>query len=709
MPLRTSVSQVFIFFLCCFSAMATSADTTPPELIDFDITPRQVDVTNGPAEVMITVRVKEQNAMGNYNQDLVSPAGYSSNFDKDVFVCQTCSGTPKWERIEGTDEHEVSVTFEIDEDSPAGDWSAKFEHLRDAAGNYMEALEANDLIAMGFDPYVEVKNPREIETNPPELVGYSLSTTALDTTAGEQTISVTMMARDERGMGNHNVYLRRPGDTYLYDDAIFVCTTCSGDRYPKWQETDTPGLYQLQVEFELPYSAESGIWRIETSSIRDELGTGTGNLTHSELAELGFNARFVVNDIVGTSLALGAEQSLHYIEFGSTGDIALTLTSKEGQTLPPEFQIKLTADDGVNINEAFKLQSVSHAMSCVGYTSYYRCDVAVAEGLTKVDILSRVTPQTESTYQIAYEVVSQEDLNWVDNHQTVSINAHPQSYLITTEIIGTGGEFSPKELDAPIDQPANFELTTFEGYELVQVSGCGGSLSATTYTTAPVDSACTVTAEFERLSYTVDFYGNDGALLDSQTVFYGDDAVAPEVPTITGYHFTGWDADFSNVTEDIIATAQYAINQYQVRFIDHDDTVLAEQLINHGSAATAPDLKAREGYTFTGWDEAFGSVTSDLTVTAQYSINQYQVSLWVTGKGRVSPGEQMLNWGETALFELLPEAGYKLYSVVGCGGELVDELTYQTDSITEDCEVVVKFRDATPQKSGLLMLIMATQ
>ena len=115
---------------------------------------------------------------------------------------------------------------------------------------------------------------------------------------------------------------------------------------------------------------------------------------------------------------------------------------------------------------------------------------------------------------------------------------------------------------------------------------------------------------------------SDGTVLDTQTVNYGEAATAPADPTREGYTFTDWDKAFDNVTADMTVTAQYTINTYTVTFVDGvTDEKLNTQMVEHGGSAVAPEVPKHEGYTFTGWDNAFDKVTANMTVTAQYENN----------------------------------------------------------------------------------------
>ena len=124
--------------------------------------------------------------------------------------------------------------------------------------------------------------------------------------------------------------------------------------------------------------------------------------------------------------------------------------------------------------------------------------------------------------------------------------------------------------------------------------------------------------------FTVQFNDNENNAIKTEGVLEGEDATAPEAPIIDGYTFKGWDKDYTNVTSDLIVTAQYISNTavaYTVTFYDWDGvTILGTVTVEEGTSAVAPIDPIREGYTFTGWDKDFTNVTSDLIVTAQYEV-----------------------------------------------------------------------------------------
>ncbi len=124
------------------------------------------------------------------------------------------------------------------------------------------------------------------------------------------------------------------------------------------------------------------------------------------------------------------------------------------------------------------------------------------------------------------------------------------------------------------------------------------------------------------------FYNYDGTLLSTDYVEYGEAATAPVNPTRTGYTFSSWDVAFDNVTDVLEVTAEYTINQYTVTFNDYDGSVLKTESVDYLTDATAPSNPERTGYTFIGWSVSFDAVTADLTVTAEYEINQYTVTFY---------------------------------------------------------------------------------
>ena len=79
---------------------------------------------------------------------------------------------------------------------------------------------------------------------------------------------------------------------------------------------------------------------------------------------------------------------------------------------------------------------------------------------------------------------------------------------------------------------------------------------------------------------------------------------------------------------------------YTVKFIDWDDTILKQQTVQEGTAATPPSDPVRDGYTFTGWlPNTYNDVLEDLDIHAQYIENEQPTEepfTFVNGDGYIS-------------------------------------------------------------------------
>lgn len=155
--------------------------------------------------------------------------------------------------------------------------------------------------------------------------------------------------------------------------------------------------------------------------------------------------------------------------------------------------------------------------------------------------------------------------------------------------------------------------------------------------TTNIQGDTVITAQWRKKTYTVTFkagYGSN-ATLKTETVEHGGNATAPSVPTRDSHTFTGWDRGFTNVTSNITVTAQWKIKVYDVVFKSGfgDNAVLKTERVEHGSAAHAPSVPKRTGYTHTGWDKRFDTITSNLTVTATWRAHTYTVKFHANGRG----------------------------------------------------------------------------
>ncbi|WP_271000973.1 InlB B-repeat-containing protein [Listeria seeligeri] len=116
----------------------------------------------------------------------------------------------------------------------------------------------------------------------------------------------------------------------------------------------------------------------------------------------------------------------------------------------------------------------------------------------------------------------------------------------------------------------------------------------------------------EMLDYTVDF-DVDGVSSGTETVTEGELITAPVDPIKTGYTFNGWyDAKEGGTkwnfetdkmpASDVTLYAQYSLNNYDANF--DVDGIITSETVDYNALIQEPLNPVKSGYTFTGWYDA---------------------------------------------------------------------------------------------------------
>ena len=141
--------------------------------------------------------------------------------------------------------------------------------------------------------------------------------------------------------------------------------------------------------------------------------------------------------------------------------------------------------------------------------------------------------------------------------------------------------------------------------------------------------------------YTITFDTNGGSEIAPITQDYGTEITATDNPTRKGYTFKGWDKEIPKTmpAENITVKAQWEINQYTITFDTNGGSEIAPITQDYGTEITAPDNPTRKGYTFKGWDKEIPETmpAENITVKAQWEINQYTITFDTNGGSEIAP------------------------------------------------------------------------
>lgn len=307
---------------------------------------------------------------------------------------------------------------------------------------------------------------------------------------------------------------------------------------------------------------------------------------------------------------------------------------------------------------------------------------------------------------------------------TVSIAVTSYTVTLLSTINGT---ISPSTAqDVHYGATASFELTPDTGYSIASPSGCGGTLTGSTYTTAAIVGNCSISVTFIKSTYltTSSIPGGNGTLSCTPTVAdYGTSVSCTIVPA-NGYELSRLidnatdvpvtananSHTITNITANHALSATFSLKSYTVTVVSgaYGSTVpKPAQIVTHGNPASfklVPDTGYHIGTivgdtcsgTLSGTTYTTGQITADCTIAADFVLNQYSLNGTAGAGGIINPAAaQNAGYGSAASFTVTPDKGYHLATLTDNGVSVLplvtNNNTYTLNSISSSHNIAAEF------------------
>ncbi len=216
---------------------------------------------------------------------------------------------------------------------------------------------------------------------------------------------------------------------------------------------------------------------------------------------------------------------------------------------------------------------------------------------------------------------------------------------------------------------------------------------------------------------TISFDTDGGELVNSLTINKGEKIEEPKIKRENtkeySFEFDGWFKtndyserfDFSKpVNDDLTLYAKWnkIKNKYNVKWLDEDDSLLKEEMVEYGEIPSFTPLKESDdefSYTFVGWNVTPSKVEADISYKAIYTkvTNEYKVT-WKNGDTILN--EEEYKYGVTPAFsgDTPQKAETEQYSYEFIGwSPLVDkvtgDVTYRAEFKEIEKEYIIEFKN----------------
>lgn len=348
-------------------------------------------------------------------------------------------------------------------------------------------------------------------------------------------------------------------------------------------------------------------------------------------------------------------------------------------------------------------------------------------------------------------------INGIRENQRVEVRFIGKSFYVTS-ISGANGAISPEVTDQEVFFGANivFNMIPDEGYVVKEIYVNGvpvGKALEYSFTSDIVDSSNTISVEFEEAVYNAEVskVGNGSVVIDGNLpVMHGEIRVFTITPDafnhLTSARITAKGQMYNLVAgesndwysfglvdnvytltvvfkADIALNVIFELNTYTVNLTcsEHGKIIVNNDLsvtssiqlpVTYGAnmkLTILPDVgyhissiikngETLSGYNQSIYDLTLSNISSDQTISAEYEINKYRISIEWEGPGAVlyegNPVEEFYaDYGARPALTLEPDTGYHVeeFKVNTSDTTVPQELIYILNPVNNDVSVSVKF------------------
>ena len=267
--------------------VTSTPDTVAPQLTGISYASPTLNVSAG-AQVQTTTMTMTDDIAGldfttplEFRMTFRSPSGQERYVIRTDF--QMTGGTP----LNGT----FRVNTSFPQYSESGTWTISFLRLIDRAGNTRQ-LSTAAIKALGINPdFTVVSAPADVTR--PTVTSVAFSPSVIDTSAGSQTVTVTITVTDD--LSGATFAPDHPGGTSFLRGIQFFSPSGQQNRVNGTLTlaagTPTNGTWTGTVFF--PRFSEAGTWRAQLNNIKDVVHNRF-SLTTAQMTTAGFPTQLVI-------------------------------------------------------------------------------------------------------------------------------------------------------------------------------------------------------------------------------------------------------------------------------------------------------------------------------------------------------------------------------------------------------------------------------